>query len=295
MVSSARQDLAERGNHIVFWLFDWYNCFMEIIFGTFFFLFGTIIGSFLNVVAYRFNTGKTLGGRSMCFSCGKKLHWHELVPLVSFLNQNGRCLGCRTSISKQYPTVEALTGFLSAFLFIRFAYLLPESWLLFVVLFGFYFFLWSILMVIAIYDIRHMIIPDKLVYILTSFAFLSIFIFKGDALVFRIPEMIEIFSGLMIAFPFAALWYLSKGTMMGLGDGKLMIGIGYMLGLSQSVVGIMFAFWSGAIISVILLLIHGSKYKMKSQIPFGPFLIFGAFVAFIFELDLPLFLSYFVF
>ena len=86
------------------------------IFLILFFIFGTLIGSFLNVVIFRLNTGKGVGGRSMCMNCGKTLHAHELVPVLSYIFQLGKCRGCKTKISIQYPVVEAITGFASGVL-----------------------------------------------------------------------------------------------------------------------------------------------------------------------------------
>lgn len=85
---------------------------MHTLFIIFTGLFGLIVGSFLNVVILRMNTGKTLGGRSMCLSCNKKLEWYELIPLVSFIIQRGRCTKCHSKISWQYPIVEAITAVL---------------------------------------------------------------------------------------------------------------------------------------------------------------------------------------
>ena len=118
---------------------------MNTLIAIFVFIFGAIIGSFLNVVILRFRSGRTLGGRSMCFSCGKTLGFAELVPIGSFLSQKGRCSGCETRISWQYPLVEALTGVLFMLLFVRLEYLLPASPLLFAILFVFYAILISIL------------------------------------------------------------------------------------------------------------------------------------------------------
>ncbi|MFA6602049.1 MAG: prepilin peptidase, partial [Candidatus Paceibacterota bacterium] len=87
---------------------------MDITALVLFFIFGTIIGSFLNVVALRFNTGATLGGRSKCMSCGHQLTWKELIPVLSFLWQGGLCRNCRSRISRQYVLVELSTGLLFA-------------------------------------------------------------------------------------------------------------------------------------------------------------------------------------
>ena len=82
------------------------------------FVFGTIIGSFLNVVILRYGTGKSFAkGSSQCFSCGKKLSWYELVPILSFLFQKGKCKGCGSKISWQYPLIETITGVLFLLIF----------------------------------------------------------------------------------------------------------------------------------------------------------------------------------
>lgn len=91
-----------------------------LIYGIFFFLFGLIIGSFLNVVIYRYNTGRSVQGRSGCLSCGKTLSAVELIPLFSFIFQKGKCHGCGSKISWQYPLVEFSTGI--AFTLIAFKY-----------------------------------------------------------------------------------------------------------------------------------------------------------------------------
>ena len=84
---------------------------MNILIFAFIFLLGTIIGSFLNVVIYRFNTGRTIvRGRSVCMTCNRNLRWYELIPLFSYLFQLGKCRRCAEKISHQYPIVEFITG-----------------------------------------------------------------------------------------------------------------------------------------------------------------------------------------
>lgn len=256
---------------------------MDLLISLVVFFFGTIIGSFLNVVAYRYNTGRTLGGRSMCFSCGKKLHWHELIPLASYISQGGKCLGCRSHISLQYPIVEALTGFVFASIFIHFAHLLPVNILLFGVHALYAAIIWSLVIVIAVYDIRHTIIPERLVWLLAALSFIGIFIFSGDALVLRLPSVWEISSGVILALPFALLWYFSGGKLMGLGDAKLIFALGYILPISNGVAGLIISFWIGTVIALLLLAFRKGKYSMKSEIPFGPFLAIGFFIAYLFS------------
>src|SRR3989338_7047034 len=79
----------------------------------FVFVLGAVVGSFLNVVILRLNTGQSIiSGKSKCFSCAKKLKWYELVPLASFFALRGKCSACMSKISCQYPIVEMFTGFL---------------------------------------------------------------------------------------------------------------------------------------------------------------------------------------
>ena len=106
-----------------------YNINMYTLTFIFIFLLGTIIGSFLNVVIYRFNTGKSITkGRSICMSCDKSLRWYELIPIFSFLIQSGKCRRCASSISHQYPFVEFITGFIFVLLVYHFLPLLSLSY-----------------------------------------------------------------------------------------------------------------------------------------------------------------------
>lgn len=254
------------------------------------FLFGAIIGSFLNVVALRYRTGKTLGGRSMCFSCGKTLLWYELVPLGSFLTQRGKCHGCKTPISWQYPVVEAVTGFMFVFLYMRFEYLLPANATLFGILFAFYALVFSVLLVACIYDVRHKILPDPLNLFFGVLAFVSTFMLQGDAIVFHSPELSTILAGIVLPAPFVLMWIFSKGRLMGLGDAKLMVGMGLLLGFSSGVTALLLAFWIGALASILMVIravLMGKKMpSMTTAIPFGPFLVLATFIVFVSSLDI---------
>lgn len=264
---------------------------MILSFSFIFFLFGLIVGSFLNVVICRFNTHKTFGGRSTCTSCQNKLCWYELIPLISFVALSGRCKNCKTKISIQYPLVELVTGFSFALLFLKFQDVFYTNTLIFSGTYAYYALMFSLLIVIATYDLKHKIIPDRLSLTFGILAFLGMFVFTSYDLPAQagfyphFPSTLEFLSGVLIALPFALFWFISKGTWMGLGDAKLAVGLGWLLGFSRALSLLVVAFWSGAIVGLFLI-IFSRNYGMKSEISFAPFLVFGALLAFLFELHL---------
>jgi leader peptidase (prepilin peptidase)/N-methyltransferase len=152
----------------------------------------------------------------------------------------------------------------------------------------FYLFITCILLVITIYDIKHKIIPDSLVYL---FAIVSLFkLFIGPDITFMIPNIWDVLAGPILALPFALLWLFSKGAWMGLGDAKLVLGIGWVLGLIPGVSAIILAFWVGAIFSLLWMMTVMKKFKSNYEIPFGPYLILGMYLVLFFGLkviDLP--------
>ncbi len=270
---------------------------MDVVIFLVIFIFGTFIGSFLNVVIYRFNTGKSIArGRSICMSCNKTLHWHELVPVLSFLMQGGRCSKCSVRISYQYPLVELATGLIFAFLAYHFSFLLSFDIHTYVYLLTLYMFLMSLLIVITVYDIRHKIIPDKLVYMFVIVSFISIFFnTSGLGPLFVRPDVWDIAAGPLLALPFALLWLISKGRWMGLGDAKLILGIGFMLGLSQGIVALVISFWIGAIVSLLMLIAQRTQISLKTEIPFAPFLVLGVLITFFCNFSLSALASWFTF
>ena len=167
----------------------------------------------------------------------------------------------------------------------------------FAIAYIYYAVLFSFLTIIAVYDLKHKIIPDALSFIFGALAFAGLFFFhnSNDAIAgfyFRMPSILEFLSGVFIALPFAFFWLVSSGRWMGLGDAKLALGIGWLLGLAGALSSLVIAFWSGTVIGLILIVLsknnklNGLKIKMKSEIPFAPFLVLGSFLAFIFELNL---------
>lgn len=240
------------------------------------FIFGLIIGSFLNVVIYRYNTGRSVArGRSACFSCGKTLRWYELIPVVSYLWQKRRCRSCTSVLSSQYVIVELLTAILFTAIAARvgfFETLVPSFDL---------FFWWivaSVLVVITVYDLRHTIIPDGLSLLVGMLGLLSLYMRGGG------PADLAV--GIITAFIFGAIWLVSKGKAMGLGDAKLVLGIGWLLPFAQSITAIVVSFWLGAIIGIALIVLKRKHMTMKSEIPFAPFLAAGVMLVFLANVSL---------
>src|SRR3989344_2226114 len=266
---------------------------MNTLFALSVFILGTIVGSFLNVVILRYNTGVSFfSGRSFCPSCGKKLSWYELVPIVSFFVLRRKCAGCGSKISWQYPLVELATGllFLSTLYALRSTLFFDIYYLLSTI---YYLLIWSILIVISVYDLRHKIIPDLLVFLFAGLSLAYLVVSTGWGNILHAPYYWDFLAGPLFALPFAALWFFSHGRWMGLGDAKLALGIGWFLGLIKGGSAIILGFWLGAIVGLALVGISKlsiakrfhSNYGLKSEIPFGPFLILGAIIAFFFNIN----------
>lgn len=232
------------------------------------FVFGAIVGSFLNVWALRLNSGIGLGGRSGCPSCGHKLSAFELVPVLSYLLLRGRCRSCRTRIPLQYFLAEVITG------------------LVFVSVPAIFLPVFALFIVIVIYDLRHKIIPDQLVYPAILLALLINLL--------NFPNLLDLAAGPILFVFFATIWFLSQGRAIGFGDAKLALAIGLLLGGAQGFSAIILSFWIGAVFGLLLIgfshlyPLFGSRKKItiKTEIPFAPFLILGAWLGVIFQFNL---------
>ncbi len=247
--------------------FWWYNIKMSFLLYPFIFLFGLTIGSFLNSVIYRLEVKESaFKGRSYCPRCHHSLGWKDLIPLFSFLSLKGRCHYCQKPISWQYPLVEITTGLLFVFLAHYSIYDLGLMiyWLAIA----------CFLIVIFVYDLKHYIIPDKIIYpaIIIVFAYWLL----GNLEMLLNP----LIAALLASSFFLTIVLVSKGKWMGLGDVKLAFFMGLFLGWPNILVALFLAFFFGAIIGIGL--IAFSKKTLKSEVPFGPFLIIGTFVVLFF-------------
>lgn len=236
----------------------------------FIFLFGLAIGSFLNVIIYRLANGGSIAfDRSRCPHCGHALSWYELIPLVSFALQGGRCRQCRARISLQYPIVEVTTGLLFLFIY----QFLPAYY--HGVEMGYLFFVFSALLVIFVFDLAYYIIPNAVIYPLTLVVVAHGVWGKG----FFLPEY-AVVSALGVSGFFLVLYLLSRGTWIGFGDVKFGVFMGLFLGFPLVAVAWFFSYFLGAIIGGVLIALK--RKGLKNEIPFGPFLIAGTGIAYFF-------------
>ncbi|ACO04637.1 MAG TPA: prepilin peptidase [Persephonella sp.] len=233
------------------------------------FIFGLIIGSFLNVLIYRLPRGKTAlkPAFSFCPSCGNKIKWYDNIPVISYIILKGRCRYCNSRISLRYPLVEILTGMASVFSFIKTGLSLD---------FIFVFLFLSLMIVITFIDIDFRIIPDQL----NLAGFLSGIIytyFRNDF------SMIDAFTGALtgagILFGIAYFYLKVRGIEgLGMGDVKLMAFVGSYLGWFGALFTIFVGSFIGAVVGIIGAYISRSEDKGKFEIPFGPFLALSATV-----------------
>jgi leader peptidase (prepilin peptidase)/N-methyltransferase len=292
----------------------------------FLFLFGLALGSFLNVLSFRYKPGfflfskKVVGGRSRCPVCQRQLRWFELIPLLSFFFLRGRCRTCRAPLSWQYPAVELLSGFILMavpyWLFTKqkvffaawaaqggFLQFLPFWFSLFWVL------VFLVLLLIVLIDIRYYLIPDVLnlalallglgllagqtLVLFKKYSFWSFlgyyswildfsFLFSGSPFVRFLAS--HFLAALLAMLFFIILIILSRGRGLGFGDVKLVGAMGLIFGWPDIVIILIFAFLSGTIFSLPLLL-TGRK-TLKDILPFAPFLAFAAALVFFFGFDI---------
>lgn len=251
------------------------------------FVLGLSIGSFLNVLIYRLEESedsvddsekskilKSIAvSRSHCRQCKKQIDWHDNIPLLSFIILRGKCRNCGQKISWQYPFVELMTGIL----FVA-VYGLSINGLRFTVDNAVYLIslliIFSGLWAIFVYDFKHYIIPNKILYPLILVV-VALNLFTLSATHYSFWNLAISFS---VPLFFLSLIIVSRGDWMGMGDVKLALFMALFLSWPNILVATLASFWLGTIASLPLLLM--GKKGLKSQIPFGPFLIVGTFIAF---------------
>lgn len=239
---------------------------MIIFYSTLIFFIGICLGSFANVCIYRLPKNKqAITGRSLCPRCKKIIKWYDNIPLLSFLFLNARCRNCKKNISLQYFLVEFITGL--GFLVI---YLTYNNYLLSV----FLSILFLVYTIIFFIDLKHYIIPDSLNFTIIGLGLVKTFVPNFDTIL--IHDLTQsILGGVVGYFSIWIIIYLYRVVKniegMGLGDAKLMAGIGCLFGW-QSILPVLFISSVFGLLFVSPSLISKKK-NLTSKIPFGPFII----------------------
>ena len=254
----------------------------------FFFIFGLIVGSFLNVCIYRIPEGKSIVfPPSHCTDCNKPIRFYHNIPIISYLFLRGKCSNCDNKISIKYPIVELITGLIAYFLFYKYGFSLKT---LIYMVFSFS------LIVVSFIDLKHMIIPNVITFpgILIGFLFSLLItdwtiakrlvgylnISNLGYIVSVVPALDSflgiIFGGgilLLIAYTYQLI---RKREGMGMGDVKLLAMMGAFLGIKGVIFIIFVSSFIGSIIGISLMLYN--KGDLKYAIPFGPFLSVAAII-----------------
>ena len=234
---------------------------------------GACLGSFANVCIYRLPKNKQIvSGRSFCPNCKKKINWYDNLPLISFFLLNGKCRNCNKVIPVRYLIVELITGISFLLIYLNFKNLNTIIFLSILIL---------ILIIIFFIDLENFIIPDTL-----NFSIMGLALFKNFLPNFNtslIHEINQSIIGGMVGY--ISIWliiYLYKTFKkidgMGLGDAKLMAGIGFLFGW-QSIPFVLFVSSILGLIFVVPSLIKKQK-NMRTEIPFGPFIILACLIYF---------------
>lgn len=271
-----------------------------MIYNLILFIYGLIFGSFINAFLWRFSTRKSLMGRSICPSCKHQLSWYDNIPIISWFLLSGKCRYCKKSISVQYPIIEFVTALTFLFVgkysqpgqFILKNYqsfqLIPVKFIIYVVLLSILLAISIILIITATYDYKTKEIPNSF-----NFSFIGIavifLIISGVANNYRFVDFIPyLLSAFFVFFFFYTFVFFSGETWMGGGDAKLALGMGLLLGPQKTFLLVMFSSIIGSLfgfIAIIISRIFQKKNKklitLRSEVPFGPFLVLGFFIAYL--------------
>ena len=248
------------------------------------FIFGLVIGSFINVLIYRIPQGKSIvSPPSACRSCGSRLALQDLIPVLSYVLLGGKCRHCAERISARYPLVELITAVIFITLFYKFGLTAP---------FFAFAYLMAILIAIFFIDIDHRIIPNGLVLAGLAGGF-AVFVYNC------IRPMPEVFADtkwwtplagllpgsafLLIVAIVGSLLYKTDDA-MGMGDVKLMAPVGMFLGWRLCLIALFISVILGGVLSLLLML-TGIK-KRKDTVAFGPFIVAGTFTTIMWGWDL---------
>lgn len=234
---------------------------MSVYFGIVTFIFGTIIGSFLNVCIYRVPRGESIVyPPSHCTNCNNSIKWYDLIPIISYIFLRGKCRYCNKHIPIRYPIVELVTGLLYVMIYIKFGFGIE---------FAKYIVFTSIMIVIGMIDLDTTDVYFKIsvIGVFLAVIFLAVYHYNGLSIINYI------YGGALGGGLLAFIIVVTKGG-MGWGDMEICLICGLFLGFKLTFVMLFFSFIIGALIGVLLIL--SKKKSAKDYIPFGPFVAIAA-------------------
>ncbi len=233
---------------------------MDWFIGLCIFIIGTLIGSFLNVCIYRIPRDESIAfPASHCTNCGESIKYYDLVPVLSYIFLKGRCRHCGEKISIRYPVIEALTGILFLFIYLKYGIAVDTlKYITFV----------ALLILIGMIDLDTTNIYFSTIIVANIFAV----IFLVYKVKYQIGILNYIYGAVLGGGIISLIIILTKG--MGWGDAEMCFFSGLFLGIKLTIVMIFFSFVFGSIISLILIMLK--KKSRKDYIPFGPFIASAA-------------------
>lgn len=251
---------------------------MIIYYSIVFFIFGTVLGSFFNVVGYRLPRNESIvSPPSHCPNCNHRLKMGELIPIFSYIIQGGKCRSCHKHIPLYYPIFESLCGLAFLLAYLQYGLtldiIIPITFI-------------SMLIIIMVSDYYYMIIPDEVliffgVAIILEKIIIEVFIQNGGWIPFGYSLMSALGAFILMFLLKIFGDILFKKESMGGGDIKLLALFGLVIGIPDSIFAIVLGSVIGLPISLIVLM-----FKKSHIIPFGPFLALGAMIIVLFNLHI---------
>lgn len=221
-----------------------------------FYIFGTLIGSFLNVCIYRIPRGEDIVvTRSHCMSCGYQLKWYDLIPLLSFVVLRGKCRKCNTQLSIQYPIIELINGVFYVLIYLTVGHSIRTI---------LYCFLASAFIVLSLIDWRTFEIPQGISVFIGILGIIQIII-DHEHWGNYAAGFFSVSAFLLVLF------ILTRGQAMGFGDVKLMAATGLLLGWKLNILAFVIGCIVGSVIHLLRMKLQGESH----QLAFGPYLAFG--------------------
>lgn len=232
---------------------------MSVFYSITFFIFGLVLGSFYNVVGLRVPNNDFLSSdHSYCPNCKKQLSALELIPVISYLIQRGKCRGCGRDISVMYPSIELLTGIGFLMSYLIFDLTLDMVIALVTV---------SLAVIVIVTDLTYFLIPNKILLF-----FLPMILFL------RLLQPLEPWwsapAGAIVGFGLIFIVILLSQGGMGAGDMKYFFVLGYLFGIGGVLLIFLLSTFYGTLVNIILLML--GKVTRKSKVPFGPYISMAA-------------------